>query len=91
MGSDFMDIAVLAIGVISVIVGFKRGFLKTLSGMASLILSFVLATALHPYVASYLSSTPLYDTVYSTVDSVVTVPETEAWTGTHRPWLSPIF
>ena len=63
MGPDFMDITVLAIGVISVIVGFKHGFLQTLSGVVSLVLSFVLATALHPYVADYLSSSPLQDTV----------------------------
>ncbi len=78
MGPDFMDIAVLAIGVISVIIGFKRGFLQTLSGVASLVLSFILATTLHPYVASYLSTTPLHDTVHTSVSSVISVPEEKA-------------
>ncbi len=78
MGPDFMDIAVLAIGVISVIVGFKHGFLQTLSGVVSLVLSFVLATAFHPYATEYLSSTPLRDTIYTSVSSVISVPEEEA-------------
>lgn len=78
MGPDFMDIAVLAIGVISVIVGFKHGFLQTLSGVVSLVLSFVIATAFYPRVADYLSATVLHDTIHTSVSSVISVPEEEA-------------
>ena len=70
---NIMDILVLAIMGISVFFGFRKGFLKTITGFASIILSLILATSFHPYVSTYLRETTIYESVYQSSYSVLQI------------------
>lgn len=78
MQFNIMDVIVLAIAGLSVFFGFKRGFLRTVTGFASVVLSLVIATTLHPYVAEYMQETSLYDMIYDSTAAVIQIPEEES-------------
>lgn len=75
MGSNVLDIAILAIMGISVFFGFRKGFLRTITGLVAIVLSLILATTFHSVVADYLKSTALYQNVYESAYSVLKVQE----------------
>ena len=74
---NYVDITVLVIVVLSVFFGFKKGFLQTVTGLAALVLSLVIAVTLYPYAEAYMRKTPVYQTVYDKTASLLTVPEEE--------------
>lgn len=58
---NLLEAAVVAIGVLFAIAGFRKGFVKKFAAMVSLVLSIVLVSALLPYITQYLKeSTPVY-------------------------------
>ncbi len=65
------DILILAILVILTFFGYKKGFLKTLTGVVSIILSFVIAVNFSPKIESYIKTTPVYDTIYENIEKSV--------------------
>lgn len=62
-----LDLAVLLILAASVLIGYKRGFIRTAFGMASFFVSLLLANRLYPYVSRMLRATPLYDRLKDSV------------------------
>lgn len=74
---NYVDITVLVIVVLSVFFGFKKGFLQTVTGLAALVLSLVIAVTVYPYAEAYMRKTPVYQTVYDKTASLLTVPEEE--------------
>lgn len=74
---NFMDILILAIMVFSIILGFRKGFFKTITGFVALILSLVLATSFHPYVSEYLGDTAMYDSIYQSTYSVLQTAQSD--------------
>lgn len=72
---NYIDITVLLIFVLSIVLGLKKGFLKTVTGLAAMVLSLALATAFYPYVAEIVMKTPVYDIVYENTAAVIAVPE----------------
>lgn len=77
MGTNVLDIAILAIMGISIFLGYRKGFLKTITGLAAILLSLVLATTFHSPVAAYLKSSAVYQKVYESTYSAIEVPEDE--------------
>lgn len=75
MGSNVLDIAIFAIMGISIFFGFRKGFLRTITGLVAILLSLVLATTFHSVVADYLKSSALYQKVYERTYSAIEVPE----------------
>ena len=63
------DILILAILLSLTFLGYKKGFLKTLTGVVSIILSFVLAMTFSPQVESFIKSTPVYDAIYENIEN----------------------
>lgn len=72
---NYIDILVLLLFALSIFLGFKKGFLRTVTGLCALILSLLLATILYPYATKIVMKTPVYDTVYSNVVTVVKMPQ----------------
>ncbi len=74
---SLIDIALFVIVGLSVLLGWKRGLIKTLTGLVSLALSLVLAMTLHAPVSQYLKDTSLHGVIKESVASVLSVPEEE--------------
>ena len=51
MSINYLDLAVLLIIVLSILFGFKKGFLRTVTGLAAMVISLILAMTLYPYAA----------------------------------------
>lgn len=77
MGTNFMDIAIVAVVGFSVFLGYRKGFLRTITGFVAIVLSLVLATTLHPYVAEFLKDSAIYDNVYEKTHSILYTPQEE--------------
>ncbi len=75
MSINYIDLLVIVVLLVSVFIGFKKGFLKTVTGLLAVMVSLILAITLHPYVSEYLEKTPVYDTVYNTASSVLITPK----------------
>lgn len=58
-----MEIIILAIVVLMFIIGYKRGFIKSVFDLFSVFLSWVLAWLLYPTISSFLIKTPIFNTV----------------------------
>lgn len=71
MSINYIDILALLIMLLSVYIGFKKGFLKTITGLASLVLSLILAITFYPLVSDFIMKTPVYNTVYESTTSVL--------------------
>lgn len=65
------DILILAIFVLMTYLGYKKGFLKTLTGVISIVLSFVIAICLCSQVAAIIEKTPVYDTIYENASKYI--------------------
>ncbi len=77
MGTNAMDIVIFFIIGISVFLGFRKGFLKTVTGFLAIVLSLALACFFQQPVAEYLKNTPVYSTVYENTYGLIEVPEEE--------------
>ena len=67
---------VAAIFLISIIVGYVRGFLKIALSLAVTVASIFLVMAITPYVSSWIrESTSIADTVHSKIQEMITLPE----------------
>ncbi len=72
------DIFVFSVVAVLIIIGYRRGFMKTLLRFGAVILSLILASVVSPYVADFMQTSSLYDSVFSYTQSVVSDPETES-------------
>jgi len=70
------DILILLILIIATYFGYKKGFLRTLTGVISIILSFVLALNFSPQVETFIKSTPIYENIYENIEKNVTPTST---------------
>lgn len=78
MSINYIDLLVLMLMVLSTYLGYKKGFLKTITGLISIILSLVLAVTLYPCVEEFIMDTPVYSTVYENVQEHITTPDVES-------------
>ena len=76
MSIQYIDLAILAILVVSVFFGFKKGFLRTITGLLALVISLVLAMTLYPHATKLVMKTPVYDVVYENTENLVESPKT---------------
>lgn len=74
MSINYVDLLVVAVLGISVFLGYKKGFLRTVAGFLSIVISLVLAMALQEPVSDALKNTIVYDTVYQTASTVIEAP-----------------
>ncbi len=77
MSINYVDLAIVVIVIFSVVFGYRKGFFKTITGLAALVLSLVLAVALYPHATEFVMKTPIYETVYENTASVVKTPQTD--------------
>ncbi len=77
MSIQYIDLLILAILALSVYFGFKKGFLKTVTGLLALVISLVLAMTLYPHATKFVMKTPVYDVVYNNAINIVEQPKTE--------------
>lgn len=77
MSIQYIDLAILVILILSIVFGFKKGFLKTLTGLLALVLSIVLAIALYPHATKIIMKTPVYDAVYQNTFDLIEPPQTD--------------
>lgn len=69
---------VLVIMAIYILRGYRRGFIKSLASMASLIISIILVNFATPYVTEFLKSqTPVYDYVLEKCEDTFVVSQTD--------------
>lgn len=64
---NIFDIAVLAIMVVCIGLGYRRGLIRTVFGLGSFVVSILLANRLYPYVSRFLRGTALYDSLKDAV------------------------
>lgn len=74
---NYIDIITILVFACSVVLGYKKGFLRTITGLFALVLSLYLSTVLYPYVSELVMNTPVYDTVYENTESLVTITDKE--------------
>ena len=72
------DIIILFILIIATYLGYKKGFLRTLSGVIAILLSFVLALNFSTYVEDFIKSTPVYESIYENVEDSINPSNNEA-------------
>lgn len=72
------DILILLILILATYFGYKKGFLRTLSGVIAILLSFVLALNFCTYVENYIKSTPVYENIYENIESGIKPSNSEA-------------
>ena len=72
------DIIILTILIILTFSGFKKGFLKTLTGVVSIVLSFVIAFLLCSQTVEYIKTTPVYDTIYENIEKRIVKQDNES-------------
>lgn len=73
------DALLCAVLICAFIIGYKRGFLRTVWGIAAIVLSIVLTIVIRPYTNSFFENSVLHymveDQVYSIIDEHVSVSE----------------
>ena len=61
---NWLNIVVLAVFVLCIMNGIRRGFIRTVAAMFSILVSMVLVYFLNPYVVDFVEEkTPIYDTI----------------------------
>ncbi len=78
MSINYIDLLVLVLMVLSTYIGYKKGFLKTITGVISIVLSLVLAVTLYPQMETFIKNTPVYETVYKNVEEHIAPPDVES-------------
>jgi len=58
--------------------GYKKGFLKTVTGLLSIILSFALAVCFYTQVANFIKTTPVYDSIYRSIEKHIDTSKEES-------------
>ncbi len=71
MNGMYADIIVAAILLIFAVVGFKRGFIKSIASTVSLVASFVLAWMISPAVADFLILLGVKEQIYEKVSATL--------------------
>ncbi len=72
MNINILEIIVLVVTVMLIISGFRRGFVKKLASMLSLVLSIALVSAVLPYVTEFIKdNTPVYDYIVEQCENVL--------------------
>ena len=71
------DILILLILILATYLGYKKGFLCTLSGVIAILLSFVLALNFSTYVEEFIKSTPVYESIYENIENNVNPSNSE--------------
>ncbi len=61
------DIIVIAIALLSAYMGYKRGFIKTISRLCCIVISFIVAKFLNPYVSAYVRESFIGDFIYEKI------------------------
>jgi hypothetical protein len=70
---NLLEIIVIAVTILLAVLGYRRGFIKKLASMLSLVLSVTLVSLILPYMTEFLKeNTPVYDYIVSQCESVVT-------------------
>lgn len=64
---NLADIVLIAIIVLFVVLGIRKGFVKTVFGLCSIVISIALALSLHPIVSNVLEQSPVNDFVQEQV------------------------
>lgn len=65
------DILILAILIITTFLGYKKGFLRTFTGVISIIISFVIAVSFSPQIEKFIKNTPVYETIYENIEEAI--------------------
>ncbi|MCD8104120.1 MAG: CvpA family protein [Lachnospiraceae bacterium] len=79
---SILEIIIIVITIALVFSGVRRGFVKKLASMLSLVLSIVLVSAVLPYVTGFLkNNTPLYDYIFAQCEQVISDQTESLWTG----------
>lgn len=71
------DILVFCVVAVLVLLGFRRGFMKTLLRFGAVIVSLILATIVSPYVADFMQTSSLYNSVFEHTQSVISEPQSK--------------
>lgn len=80
---NLLTIIVLIIFAISILHGYRKGFIKSLASMVSIILSIVLVNIATPYVTDFLKAqTPVYDYILEKCEETFRISGTGASSGT---------
>ncbi len=75
---NLLTAIVLVIMAICILRGYRRGFIKSLASMVSLIIAIVLVNLATPYVTEFLKSqTPVYDYILEKCEKTFAVTQTE--------------
>lgn len=77
MSINYIDLLILILMIVSVYFGYKKGFLKTITGVLSIILSLAIAITLYQPVEEYIKKTTVYEYVYDNVNSQLVTPDEE--------------
>lgn len=72
------DILILLILILATYLGYKKGFLRTLSGVIAILLSFVLALNFSTYVEDFIKATSVYESVYENVENNINPSNSES-------------
>ncbi len=78
MSINYVDLLILIVMILSVYFGHKKGFLKTITGVVSIVLSLILAITLYPHIENFIKETPVYEHVYENVISHTEEPINES-------------
>lgn len=82
MKLNLLEIVVLAVLVVMVISGLRKGFVRKLASVISLVLSIVLISLVLPYMTDFLkNSTPVYEYIVEQCESAVSAQLTSILTG----------
>lgn len=80
---NLLTIIVLIIFAISILHGYRKGFIKSLASMVSIILSIVLVNIATPYVTEFLKTqTPVYDYILEKCEDTFRISGTDVPSGT---------
>lgn len=77
MSINYVDLLVIVVIALSVFLGYKKGFLKTITGFLAIVISLILAMTFQESVSNALKNTFIYDTVYETCQSVIDEPASQ--------------
>lgn len=77
MSINYIDLLMLILMIISVYFGWKKGFLKTLTGVLSIVISLIIAVTFYQPVEEYIKQTAVYEYVYDNVNSQLEKPDEE--------------
>ncbi len=78
------DIIILLILVLLTVLGYKKGFLRTLTGVVSIILSFVIALTFSSQIEGFIKTTPVYDVIYEKIENTISPQDEQVENNDHN-------